>query len=422
MRVLVIGSGGREHAMVRALGRSPSVDFIACAPGSDAIALEKNVECIDIFAQTDIKNYCLKEEINLVVVGPEQPLVDGLADMLRAEKINVFGPSSHGAKLEASKDFTKRLCTDYGIPTAAYATFDNHDEALAYVKKKGVPIVIKADGLAAGKGVTVATTLVEAEKALVDCFDGIFGDAGAKVVIEEFMEGEEFSFFALCDGATATYFASAQDHKRAFDNDKGPNTGGMGAFSPTPLVGKDMEDLVMKKIITPTIEALHKEYIPYHGVLFAGIMLTSKGPKLIEYNCRFGDPETQVMLERFEGDLALLLMSCAQGRIDTNQIKFRDDAAVCVVMAASGYPGKYVKGTQIKNLEKAGEVYGVSILHAGTMLADGNWLSRGGRVLNVVATGPGLRQTRYRAYEAVDLIDWPDGFCRRDIGARAQKN
>jgi phosphoribosylamine--glycine ligase len=421
MRVLVIGSGGREHALVRALNRSPSVDFIACAEGSDAIAQEKNVVCVDIFAQTDIKNYCLKQTIDLVVVGPEQPLVDGLADMLRAEKIAVFGPSSHGAKLEASKDFTKQLCTDYGIPTAAYATFDHHDAALAYVKKKGVPIVIKADGLAAGKGVTVATTLAQAEKALLDCFDGMFGDAGAKVVIEEFMEGEEFSFFALCDGASATYFASAQDHKRAFDNDKGPNTGGMGAFSPTPLVDNAMEEQVMRTIITPTLAALNSEYISYHGVLFAGIMLTQKGPKLIEYNCRFGDPETQVMLARFEGDLGLLLMSCANGKIDTTQLKFRDDAAVCVVMAASGYPGKYIKGSIIKNLDKASEVFGVSILHAGTMLADGKWLARGGRVLNVVATGPGLRQTRYRAYEAIDLIDWPDGFCRKDIGARAQK-
>ena len=421
MRVLVIGSGGREHAFVKALGRSKVVEFIACAPGSDGIGREKGVECVDIFAHTDIKNYCLNNEINLVVVGPEQPLVDGLSDMLRAEKINVFGPSAAGAKLEASKDFTKRLCHDYHIPTAAYATFDNHEEALKYVRKKGVPIVIKADGLAAGKGVTVATTLLMAEKALLDCFDGVFGDAGAKVVVEEFMEGEELSFFALCDGATATYFTSAQDHKRAFDNDKGPNTGGMGAFSPTPLMSAELEATIMRTIITPTIEALHKEYIPYHGVLFAGIMLTSQGPKLIEYNCRFGDPETQVMLERFEGDLGVLLMSCAQGKIDADQIRFRDDAAVCVVMAASGYPGKYVKGTLIKNLDKAGEVYGVSILHAGTMLAGDDWLARGGRVLNVVATGPGLRQTRYRAYEAVDLIDWPDGFCRKDIGGRAQK-
>ena len=421
MRVLVIGSGGREHALVRALNRSPSVTFVACAEGSDAIGQETNVTCINIFAQTDIKNYCLKHTIDLVVVGPEQPLVDGLADMLRAEKIDVFGPSSHGAKLEASKDFTKRLCADYGIPTAAYATFEHHDEALTYVQKKGVPIVIKADGLAAGKGVTVATTMAQAEKALMDCFDGMFGDAGAKVVIEEYMEGEEFSFFALCDGATATYFASAQDHKRAFDNDKGPNTGGMGAFSPTPLVDKDMEEQVMRTIITPTIKALNREYIPYHGVLFAGIMLTAKGPKLIEYNCRFGDPETQVMLERFEGDLGLLLMSCAKGQIDTKQLKFRDDASVCVVMAANGYPGKYVNGSIIKNLDKASDIDGVSILHAGTMLADGKWLARGGRVLNVVATGPGLRQTRYRAYEAIDRIDWPDGFCRKDIGARAQK-
>jgi phosphoribosylamine--glycine ligase len=414
MKILVIGSGGREHALVKALLISEGVESVACAPGSDAIA--RDCECIDIFAQTDIKNYCQKNMIDLVVVGPEQPLVDGLADMLREVKINVFGPGSLGAKLEASKDFTKQFCEKHAIPTAAYATFETIDDARAYVKKKGAPIVVKADGLAAGKGVTVATTLAQAENALVELFEHSLADGTTKVVIEEFMDGEELSFFALCDGHTATYFMSAQDHKRAFDGDKGPNTGGMGAFSPTPLMTAALEARIMDEIITPTINGLHNEYVPYIGVLFAGIMLTKTGPKLIEYNCRFGDPETQAMLARFTGNLAALLMSCAVGAIEPNHIRFREEAAVCVVMASSGYPGAYVKGTLIRNIDKAGEVPGVTILHAGTMLANGYWLSRGGRVLNVVALGPGLRQARYKAYEAIELIDWPDGFCRKDIG------
>ncbi|MFM9889078.1 MAG: phosphoribosylamine--glycine ligase [Rickettsiales bacterium] len=417
MRILVIGSGGREHALVRALKASPSSDFVACAPGSDAIALD--VPCVDIFAHTDIVRYCQSEKIDLVVVGPEQPLVDGLADRLHAEKIAVFGPSAAGAQLEASKDFTKKLCDQFGIPTARYATFDALKPALAYVRKHGAPIVIKADGLAAGKGVTVAMELAEAEKALTECFDGVFGNSGQRVVVEEFMEGDEISFFALCDGTTATAFADAQDHKRAYDNDKGPNTGGMGTYSPTPFTRNGMDERIMREIITPTMEGLKKSLISYTGVLFAGIMITAEGPKLIEYNCRFGDPETQAMLARFTGDFALLLMSCAEGKIAPQHLKFSDEAAVCVVMAASGYPGSYVRNTLIQNLERAGELPGVSILHAGTIRAGEQWLARGGRVLNVVATGGSLRQTRYHAYEAVDLIDWPDGFCRRDIGAKA---
>lgn len=417
MRILVIGSGGREHALVRALLLSPSADFVACAPGSDAIAQE--APCVDIFAQTDIVRYCQKEAIDLVIVGPEQPLVDGLADRLRGEKIAVFGPSAAGAQLEASKDFTKKLCDKYNIPTARYATFEAREPALKYVRQQGVPIVIKADGLAGGKGVTVATEMLQAEKAIADCFDGGFGEAGQKVVIEECLVGEELSFFALCDGSTATAFASAQDHKRAYDDDKGPNTGGMGTFSPSPLASEAMNARIMHEIITPTMKGLQSEFISYTGVLFAGLMLTAEGPKLIEYNCRFGDPETQAILARFSGDLAALLMSCASGKIAPEHIKFRSEAAVCVVMAASGYPGSYKRNTLIQNLDKAREVFGVSILHAGTMRSGEQWLSRGGRVLNIIGSATSMRQARYRAYEAVDLIDWPEGFCRRDIGAKA---
>ncbi len=321
MKILVIGSGGREHALVRALLRSPSTESVVCIPGNAGIAAE--VECIDLFANRDIANYCRKEGINLVVVGPEQPLVSGIADVLREENIPVFGPSAKGAQLEASKDFTKKLCDKYTIPTAAYATFDNRAAALAYVHSKGVPIVIKADGLAAGKGVTVATTLKEAKNAVEACFDGVFGDAGARVVIEECMTGEEVSFFALCDGYSAIEFASAQDHKRAFDDDKGPNTGGMGSFSPTPLMTPELSATIMRDIITPTMRGLHAEGIDYVGVLFAGLMLTATGPKLIEYNCRFGDPETQSILARYTGDLALLLLSCAKGQARPQTYRFQ---------------------------------------------------------------------------------------------------
>jgi phosphoribosylamine--glycine ligase len=417
MRVLVIGSGGREHALVKALLASPVTEYVACAPGSDAIAIIAPI--VDIFAQTDIARFCRAEKIDLVVIGPEQPLVEGLADRLRDEGVAVFGPSAAGAQIEASKDFTKKLCDKYNIPTAKYATFVTREEAVAYVRAQGAPIVVKADGLAAGKGVTVCTTVLEAEKAVTECFEGVFGEAGAKVVIEECLVGEEVSFFALCDGTTAVPFASAQDHKRAYDGDKGPNTGGMGTISPTPLAKEAMQDRIMKEIIEPTVEGLRKELIGYVGVLFAGLMITKQGPKLIEYNCRFGDPETQSMLARFSGDLASLLMSCAKGKIDTKFLSLREEAAICVVMAAAGYPGSYKRNTLIQNLDAAAKTDGVTILHAGTHRVGEQWLSKGGRVLNIVATGASMRQARYRAYEAIDLIDWPDGFCRRDIGLKA---
>lgn len=417
MRILVIGSGGREHALVKALQRSPGTEFVACAPGSDGIAV--SCECVDIFAHTDILNYCRTNTINLVVVGPETPLVNGLADDLRKENIAVFGPSAKAAQLEASKAFTKDLCKRYGIPTAEYEVFENREEALAYAKKKGAPIVIKADGLASGKGVTVAMTPSEAHKAIEECFDGAFGDAGTKVVIEEFMVGDEASFFALCDGKTAVAFGAAQDHKRAFDGDKGPNTGGMGTYSPTPFLTADQYETVMQSIIRPTLKGLQEDGIEYNGVLFAGLMMTKTGPKLIEYNCRFGDPETQVLLARFKGDLAALLMSCATGAMDEKQLQFGDEAAVCVVMANNGYPGKFERGHVIQNLDRVAAEPNVALYHAGTQKAGEQWVSHGGRVLNIVATGGSLRQARLRAYDAVEMVQWPEGFCRKDIGAKA---
>jgi phosphoribosylamine---glycine ligase len=399
--------------------RSTSTTSVTCAPGNAGIAAD--CPCITLAGNEATVDYCKSNSIDLVIVGPEQPLVDGVADALRAANIHVFGPSAKGAQLEASKDFTKKLCDKYTIPTAKYATFDNRTDAFEYIYKHGAPIVIKADGLAAGKGVTVAMTPKQAVDAVDDCFDGAFGKAGARVVIEECMMGEEASFFALCDGNHAVMFASAQDHKRAFDGDEGPNTGGMGTYSPTPIMTADMDARVMKEIIEPTMRGLIKDGIPYIGVLFAGLMLTKDGPKLIEYNARFGDPETQVMLARFNSDLAALLMSCANGNVDTSHLSFTADPAICVVMAAKGYPGSFEKGTVINGLDTAANTQGVHILHAGTTREGDTIKANGGRVLNIVATAKNLKEARTRAYHAIQKIDWPEGFCRSDIAWRALK-
>lgn len=415
MKILVIGSGGREHALVKALLRSKSTSTVVCAPGNAGIA--QDVTCLPLTAENDILDYCRTEKIDLVIIGPEAPLVAGLADALRAANIATFGPGAKGAQIEASKDFTKKLCDKYHIPTARYATFTDKASALNYIAQHGAPIVVKADGLAAGKGVTVATTIEEALQAVHECFDGAFGEAGHRVVLEECLVGEELSFFALCDGKKAIAFASAQDHKRAFDGDQGPNTGGMGTYSPTPAASEALHQRVMREMIEPTVKGMASEGISYIGVFFAGLMLTKDGPKLIEYNARFGDPETQVMLARFTGDLAALLHSCAIGKLDASHMKFAPDAAVCVVLAANGYPGQYEKGTVIRGLENAAQH--ADILHAGTAEKNGEIVANGGRVLNIVARAADFKAARDAAYQAVDAIDWPEGFCRRDIGWQA---
>jgi phosphoribosylamine--glycine ligase len=362
---------------------------------------------------------CRARGIDFVVVGPEGPLCAGLVDDLAAVGIKAFGPSRAAARLEGSKGFTKDLCREFAIPTAAYARFTAAPPAKAYVRERGAPIVVKADGLAAGKGVVVAATVAEAETAIEALFGGSLGEAGAEVVIEELLEGEEVSFFALCDGETAIPLASAQDHKRAFDGDRGPNTGGMGAYSPAPALTPELARRSMDEIVLPTVAAMKARQTPFRGVLFAGLMLTAEGPKLIEHNVRFGDPECQVLMLRLMSDLVPAMLACCDGMLKNFDLRWYADAALTVVMAAKGYPGDYARGSPIEGLEAAAAVEGVQIFHAGTKAAGGRILANGGRVLNVAALGKTVAQAQARAYQAVDRIRWAEGFCRRDIGHRA---
>ncbi|MBY0355568.1 MAG: phosphoribosylamine--glycine ligase [Rickettsiales bacterium] len=417
MRILVIGSGGREHAMVKALKRSTRLTRLWCADGNGGIM--QDVECLTLPDAASILAFSQKEKVDLVIIGPEKALVDGVTDALRAAGIAVFGPSKAAAQLEASKGFTKDLCRTYGIPTGNYARFTDTESAKDYVARQPMPLVIKADGLASGKGVVICTRRREAERTIDEMFSGKFGEASASIVIEEFLEGEEVSFFALCDGTTAVEFGAAQDHKAAYDGDKGPNTGGMGTYSPAPVATPAIRKEIMQRIILPTMHAMAKEGIPYQGVLFAGLMITRDGPKLIEYNARFGDPETQVLMARLDEDLAELLLRVAEGKLPNRALRFRPEAAVCVVMAANGYPNEYQKGSEIKNLAAAEALEGVTIYHAGTRSEDGKILANGGRVLGITALGSSVEAAQTLAYKAVDLIDWPEGFCRRDIGWRA---
>ena len=420
MRILVTGGGGREHALCWAISASPLCTKLLCAPGNAGIA--KVARCIDVPAE-DIEGQvalALAEKIDFVVIGPETPLVAGLADRLAKVGIKAFGPSMEAAQLEGSKGFTKDLCRRHQIPTGAYERFTDLDKAIAYIKTSGAPIVVKADGLAAGKGVVVAETVEQAVEAVRDMLAGNrFGAAGASVVIEEFLDGEEACLFALTDGEHALALAGAQDHKRAFDGDKGPNTGGMGAYSPTPILDAAMVERAMNEIVLPTVRAMKADGIPFKGVLYAGLMIGKNGPKLIEYNCRFGDPETQPMMMRLKSDIVPALIACADGGLKHLTLRWSDDAALTVVMAANGYPDTYKKGTEIKGLEAAGKVEGVQVFHAGTKADGTRILSNGGRVLNVTASAPTVEEARARAYKAVDLIDWPEGFCRRDIAWRA---
>ena len=418
MNVLLIGSGGREHALAWKLAASPMLTKLYAAPGNPGIAKEAELAALNIADHAAVAAFCHEKKIDLVVVGPEAPLVAGIADDLRAAGIKVFGPSKAAARLEGSKGFTKDLCARQNIPTAVFGRFTAAEAAKAYVRDQGAPIVVKADGLAAGKGVTVAMTEVEALAAIDECFSGAFGSAGAEVVVEEFLDGEEASFFCLCDGATALPFGTAQDHKRVGDGDTGPNTGGMGAYSPAPVMTPEMVERTMKEIIEPTMRGMDELGVPFSGVLFAGLMITPAGPKLIEYNTRFGDPECQVLMMRLKDDLLVLLEAAADGQLAHMSARWRDDAALTVVMAAKGYPGAPEKGSVIRGLDGAASD-GVEIFHAGTAERSGELVANGGRVLNVTASAKTVSEAQRLAYRAVDRIDWPEGFCRRDIGWRA---
>ncbi|MHC2337298.1 phosphoribosylamine--glycine ligase [Bradyrhizobium sp. USDA 4454] len=419
MNILLLGSGGREHALAWKIAASPLVEKLWCAPGNAGIAREAECIALDVADHAAVIEFCRRNAVDLVVVGPETPLAAGIVDDLAAGGIKAFGPSKQAAQLEGSKGFTKDLCSEFDIPTGAYRRFDNARNATAYIRAQGAPIVVKADGLAAGKGVVVAQTLAEAEAAVAMMFEGAFGTAGAEVVIEEFLSGREISFFALCDGETAIPLATAQDHKRVFDHDKGPNTGGMGAYSPTPFVTPEVHEQIMARIILPTVAGMKSRGTPFKGVLYAGVMLTAQGPKLFEYNVRFGDPECQVLMLRMMSDIVPALLASIDGQLKNFDLRWYPDPALTVVMAAKGYPGDYLKGTRIDGLDDAATVEGVEIFHAGTVAKDDAILANGGRVLNVSAMGKTVTEARDRAYQAVDRIKWPDGFCRRDIAWQA---
>mgnify|MGYP001430422664 CR=1 FL=1 len=422
MRILVVGSGGREHALCWSIAASPLCDKLFCAPGNAGIAAE--AECVPINADDvpALVDFARNEGIDFVVVGPEGPLCAGLVDRLDEIGIKAFGPSAEAAQLEGSKGFMKDLCAKYDIPTAAYGRFLDAEAAKAYIREQGAPIVVKADGLAAGKGVTVAQSVDEALAAVDDALlGGRFGAAGAEVVIEEFMAGEEVSVFAICDGSHVLMLDSAQDHKAVFDGDKGPNTGGMGAYSPAPIMDDALAEAVLKTIIEPTVAAMQAEGCAYKGVLYAGLMVMESGPKLLEYNVRFGDPECQVLLTRLMSDILPALIASADSVLDSFDLRWYDEAALTVVMASEGYPGDYEKGTEIKGIDTAMAAdEAITVFHAGTGRDEiGKLLATGGRVLNVTARGASVKEAQTRAYTAIDRIDWPKGFCRRDIGWRA---
>jgi phosphoribosylamine---glycine ligase len=419
MNILLLGSGGREHALAWKIAASPLCDQLWCVPGNAGIAQEAVCVPLDLADHAAVIAFCKENRIDFVMVGPEAPLCAGIVDDLEAAGIRACGPSKAAAQLEGSKGFTKDLCREFNIPTAAFERFTAAAPAKDYIRKQGAPIVVKADGLAAGKGVVVAQTVDEAIAAIDMMFGGTLGAAGAEVVIEECMIGEEASFFVLSDGEHALPLGSAQDHKRVFDGDKGPNTGGMGAYSPPPVMTDAISARVMAEIIRPTIAGMKARGTPYKGVLFAGLMITAQGPKLIEYNVRFGDPETQVLMLRMMSDLVPALLASRDGALAHLDVRWYGDAALTVVMAAKGYPGSYEKGTVIEGLADAAKTDGVEIFHAGTMADGDRILANGGRVLNVTASGKTVGEAQQRAYAAVDKIRWPQGFCRRDIGWQA---
>ncbi len=419
MNILILGSGGREHSLAWAIKQNPKCDRLLVAPGNAGIAAIAECADIKILDGGAVATFAEENAIDFVVVGPEAPLAAGVADRLRAAGLSVFGPSQDAAQLEASKSFTKAICDAAGAPTAAYAHFTDAAAARAYIRKQGAPIVVKADGLAAGKGVIVAMTEDEALSAIDDMFDGSFGDAGAEVVIEEFMEGEEASFFVLCDGKTILPIGTAQDHKRAYDGDTGPNTGGMGAYSPAPVMTDEITRKALTEIVEPTMAEMTKRGTPFQGVLFCGLMIQNGQPRLVEYNVRFGDPECQVLMMRLGGQVMDLLQACADGRLEECQVNWADDHALTIVMASKGYPGSYEKGTVIEGLDQQPEDSSHMVFHAGTTEKQGKITATGGRVLNIAARGTTLAEAHERAYAMAQSIVWDAGFYRSDIGWRA---
>ncbi|WP_292293354.1 phosphoribosylamine--glycine ligase [Marivita sp.] len=419
MNILILGSGGREHALAWAVMQNPKCDKLMVAPGNAGIAMIADCAALDIEDGGAVANFAEENSIDFVIVGPEAPLAAGVADRLRDAGLLVFGPSAAAARLEASKSFTKEICDAAGAPTAAYGHFTDAEAARAHVRAHGAPIVVKADGLAAGKGVIIAETVAEAEAAIDDMFGGAFGGAGAEVVIEEFMTGEEASFFVLCDGIDVLPIGTAQDHKRVGEGDTGPNTGGMGAYSPAPVMTEAVVQAAMERIIRPTMAEMARRGTPYQGILFAGLMIEDGQPRLVEYNVRFGDPECQVLMMRLGAQALDLMQACAEGRLAECRVNWGDDHALTVVLAAEGYPGSYRKGSVITGLDTLPEDSFHMMFHAGTTETDGRVTASGGRVLNATARGATLQEARDRAYAMVDKVDWPQGFCRRDIGWRA---
>ena len=419
MNILILGSGGREHSLAWAVNQNPKCDILYCAPGNAEIS--KVAQCVDLNIEnsSDVLNFCLDKKIQFVIIGPEAPLAMGIADDLRANNILTFGPSASAAKLESSKAFTKGVCDSCNAPTAKYARFSELELAIEYVHEQGAPIVVKADGLAGGKGVIVAMTLDEAINGLKDIFSGAFGKAGAEVVIEEFMEGEEASFFILSDGKNILPIGTAQDHKRVFDGDTGPNTGGMGAYSPAPIMTKDVTSKAISQIIQPTIDEMAKRGIPYQGVLYAGFMIKDGEPKLVEYNVRFGDPECQVLMMRLGAQALDAMLACAKGELNNYKLNWADDHALTIVYAAKGYPGTYEKGSNILGLDTISESTNIQVFHAGTKEEENNIIATGGRVLNITARGSSLKEAHRLAYETIEKIQWENGFYRNDIGWRA---
>jgi phosphoribosylamine---glycine ligase len=419
MNILILGSGGREHALAWAVKQNPKVDRLIVAPGNAGIAMLAECADIDILDGATVVTFCEENAVDFVIIGPEAPLAAGIADATRAAGLLTFGPSAAAARLEASKRFTKEICDSCGAPTATWARFSDPAPAKVYIRRMGAPIVVKADGLAAGKGVIVAMTETEALTAIDDILGGAFGAAGAEVVIEEFMDGEEASLFVLTDGVNALPIGTAQDHKRAFDGDTGPNTGGMGAYSPAPVLTEAIQQQAMDEIVLPTIREMARRGTPYSGVLYAGLMIKDSRARLVEYNARFGDPETQVLMMRLGAQALDLMLATAEGRLEGAKVHWADDHALTVVMAANGYPGSYEKGSVINGLDQIPENSSHMVFHAGTVETDGQILAAGGRVLNVSARAATLAEARIQAYAMVDAVDWPQGFCRRDIGWRA---